>query len=49
MLMGARKIAPALAAGCTTITKPAAQTPLTMLFLARIMEEVGVPPSGCTR
>ena len=44
LAMGARKIAPALAAGCTTITKPAAQTPLTMLVLARIMEEVGVSP-----
>ncbi|MEV4536715.1 NAD-dependent succinate-semialdehyde dehydrogenase [Asanoa sp. NPDC049518] len=44
LAMGARKIAPALAAGCTTITKPAGQTPLTMLYLARVMEEVGVPP-----
>ena len=44
LAMGARKIAPALAAGCTTITKPAPETPLTMLLLARIMEEVGVPP-----
>jgi succinate-semialdehyde dehydrogenase/glutarate-semialdehyde dehydrogenase len=44
LAMGARKIAPALAAGCTTITKPAGQTPLAMLFLARVMEEVGVPP-----
>lgn len=44
LAMGARKIAPALAAGCTTVTKPAPQTPLTMLLLARIMEEVGVPP-----
>jgi succinate-semialdehyde dehydrogenase/glutarate-semialdehyde dehydrogenase len=44
LAMGARKIAPALAAGCTTITKPAAQTPLTMLLLAQLMEEVGVPP-----
>jgi succinate-semialdehyde dehydrogenase/glutarate-semialdehyde dehydrogenase len=44
LAMGARKIAPALAAGCTTITKPAEQTPLTMLLLAGIMEEVGVPP-----
>ena len=35
LAMGARKIAPALAAGCTTITKPAGQTPLTMLVLAR--------------
>lgn len=48
LAMGARKIAPALAAGCPTITKPAAQTPLTMLFLARIMEEVGVPPGSST-
>ena len=44
LAMGARKIAPALAAGCTTVTKPAGQTPLTMLYLARLMEEVGVPP-----
>ncbi|WP_179855097.1 NAD-dependent succinate-semialdehyde dehydrogenase [Paractinoplanes atraurantiacus] len=44
LAMGARKIAPALAAGCTTITKPAALTPLTMLLLARIMQEAGVPP-----
>jgi succinate-semialdehyde dehydrogenase / glutarate-semialdehyde dehydrogenase len=44
LAMGARKIAPALAAGCTTVTKPAGQTPLTMLLLARIMEEAGVPP-----
>jgi succinate-semialdehyde dehydrogenase/glutarate-semialdehyde dehydrogenase len=44
LAMAARKIAPALAAGCTTIIKPASQTPLTMLLLARIMEEVGVPP-----
>jgi succinate-semialdehyde dehydrogenase/glutarate-semialdehyde dehydrogenase len=43
LAMGARKIAPALAAGCTTVTKPAGQTPLTMLYLARLMEEVGVP------
>jgi succinate-semialdehyde dehydrogenase / glutarate-semialdehyde dehydrogenase len=41
--MGARKIAPALAAGCTTIVKPAQQTPLTMLALARILEECGAP------
>lgn len=43
LAMGARKIAPALAAGCTTVCKPAAETPLTMLYLARLAEEVGVP------
>ena len=41
--MGTRKIAPALAAGCTVIVKPASETPLTMLALARILEEAGVP------
>ncbi|QBI18554.1 NAD-dependent succinate-semialdehyde dehydrogenase [Egibacter rhizosphaerae] len=43
MAMGARKIAPALAAGCPTVTKPARQTPLSMLALARILEECGAP------
>ncbi|MGC0239455.1 NAD-dependent succinate-semialdehyde dehydrogenase [Arthrobacter sp. SD76] len=43
LAMGARKIAPALAAGCTTILKPAELTPLTSLLLARVMEEAGVP------
>ena len=33
--MGTRKIGPAIAAGCTMVVKPAAQTPLTMLALAR--------------
>jgi succinate-semialdehyde dehydrogenase / glutarate-semialdehyde dehydrogenase len=42
--MGARKIAPALAAGCTTVTKPAPDTPLTTLALARLIEECGAPP-----
>jgi phenylacetaldehyde dehydrogenase len=37
------KLAPALAAGCTVIVKPAEQTPLTMLRLAAICEEAGVP------
>ena len=38
-----RKIAPALAAGCTVVVKPASQTPLTALALAQIMQECGVP------
>ena len=38
-----RKIAPALAAGCTVVVKPSSQTPLTALFLARLLEEAGVP------
>ena len=41
--MGARKIAPALAAGCTSIVKPATLTPLTMLALAELMVEAGLP------
>ncbi len=44
ILMASQKIAPALAAGCTTILKPAEQTPLTAIELARIVEEAGVPP-----
>lgn len=43
LAMGARKIAPALAAGCTMIIKPAAETPLTMLFLADLLHRAGVP------
>lgn len=42
--MGARKIAPALAAGCPVVIKPASETPLTMLELAAMLEEAGVPP-----
>lgn len=42
--MATRKIAPALAAGCTTILKPASETPLTALMLASLYEEAGVPP-----
>lgn len=38
-----RKIAPALAAGCTTVLKPAAETPLTALALAELLTEAGVP------
>jgi succinate-semialdehyde dehydrogenase/glutarate-semialdehyde dehydrogenase len=43
MAMGTRKIGPAVAAGCTMVVKPARQTPLSMLALAKILEEVGLP------
>jgi succinate-semialdehyde dehydrogenase/glutarate-semialdehyde dehydrogenase len=43
MAMGTRKIGPAVAAGCTMVMKPARYTPLSMLALARIMEEAGLP------
>jgi succinate-semialdehyde dehydrogenase / glutarate-semialdehyde dehydrogenase len=43
MAMGTRKIGPAVAAGCTIVMKPASQTPLSMLELARILEESGLP------
>jgi succinate-semialdehyde dehydrogenase / glutarate-semialdehyde dehydrogenase len=43
LAMGTRKIGPAIAAGCTMVVKPASQTPLTMLRLAQVLEEVGVP------
>ena len=42
--MATRKIAPALAAGCTCVLKPAAETPLTAFALAALMLEAGVPP-----
>ena len=38
-----RKVAPALAAGCTCVVKPAAETPLTALALAALLREAGVP------
>jgi len=41
--MVTRKIAPALAAGCTVVLKPASATPLTALALARICEQAGLP------
>mgnify|MGYP002628567336 CR=1 FL=1 len=41
--MGTRKIAPALAAGCGVVIKPASETPLTMLALMPLLEEAGVP------
>jgi succinate-semialdehyde dehydrogenase / glutarate-semialdehyde dehydrogenase len=43
LAMGTRKIGPAIAAGCTMVVKPAAQTPLTMLALAATLEEAGLP------
>ncbi len=39
-----RKIAPALAAGCTVVCKPARETPLTALAIAGLLEEAGAPP-----
>ena len=42
--MATRKLAPALAAGCSVILKPASDTPLTALAVAGLMEEAGVPP-----
>ncbi|HLW80319.1 MAG TPA: aldehyde dehydrogenase family protein [Terriglobia bacterium] len=44
LLMAAWKLAPALAAGCTCVLKPAEQTPLTALELAQWFPEVGLPP-----
>jgi succinate-semialdehyde dehydrogenase / glutarate-semialdehyde dehydrogenase len=44
LAMGTRKIGPAIAAGCTMVVKPAALTPLTMLALAGVLEEAGLPP-----
>jgi len=41
--MATRKIAPALAAGCTVILKPASETPLTALAIASLLEKAGVP------
>jgi succinate-semialdehyde dehydrogenase/glutarate-semialdehyde dehydrogenase len=41
--MATRKIGPAIAAGCTSILKPAALTPLTSLLFAKVMQDVGVP------
>src|SRR5215211_1397907 len=43
MAMGTRKLGPAIAAGCTSVVKPAQQTPLSMLALASILEEAGLP------
>jgi succinate-semialdehyde dehydrogenase/glutarate-semialdehyde dehydrogenase len=43
LAMGTRKIGPAIAAGCTMVVKPASQTPLTMLALADLLRECGLP------
>ena len=43
LAMGTRKIGPQIAAGCTAVIKPAKQTPLSMLALAQILEEAGLP------
>jgi succinate-semialdehyde dehydrogenase/glutarate-semialdehyde dehydrogenase len=43
MAMGTRKIGPAVAAGCTMVVKPAKQTPLSMLALASVLSEAGLP------
>ena len=42
--MATRKIAPAIAAGCPVILKPASDTPLTALLVAEILTEAGIPP-----
>ena len=44
LAMATRKIAPALAAGCTVVIKPAELTPLTTLFFAKLLEDAGLPP-----
>jgi acyl-CoA reductase-like NAD-dependent aldehyde dehydrogenase len=44
LLMAAWKLAPALAAGCTVVLKPAEQTPLTALRLGELVLEAGIPP-----
>jgi len=43
LAMGTRKIGPAIAAGCTMVVKPAKLTPLSMLMLAKILEQAGLP------
>ncbi|MFG1818985.1 NAD-dependent succinate-semialdehyde dehydrogenase [Kribbella sp. NPDC049174] len=43
LAMGTRKVGPAVAAGCTMVVKPAAQTPLSMFALAALMQEAGLP------
>ncbi|MCW4456915.1 NAD-dependent succinate-semialdehyde dehydrogenase [Microbacterium sp. MPKO10] len=43
LAMATRKIAPALAAGCTVVVKPASLTPLTTLYFAKLLEEAGLP------
>jgi succinate-semialdehyde dehydrogenase/glutarate-semialdehyde dehydrogenase len=43
LAMATRKVAPALAAGCTVVIKPAELTPLTTLYFARLLEDAGLP------
>ena len=43
MAMGTRKVGPAIAAGCASVVKPAQNTPLSMLAMAQILEEAGLP------
>ncbi|RYJ04664.1 MAG: aldehyde dehydrogenase family protein, partial [Actinomycetales bacterium] len=43
LAMGTRKIGPAVAAGCTMVVKPAGLTPLTMLWLAQVLADSGLP------
>jgi succinate-semialdehyde dehydrogenase / glutarate-semialdehyde dehydrogenase len=43
LAMATRKVAPALAAGCTVVIKPAELTPLTTLFFAKLLEDAGLP------
>lgn len=46
MMLQARKIAPALAVGCTVVAKPASQTPLSLIGLFECLQDAGLPP-GC--
>jgi len=46
LLMASWKLAPALCAGCTSVLKPAEQTPLSVLALAASFKEAGVPPGA---
>jgi acyl-CoA reductase-like NAD-dependent aldehyde dehydrogenase len=48
LYMAAAKLAPALAAGCTVVLKPAEQTPLSALLLAHLAGEAGLPPGAVT-
>ena len=46
LMMAAWKLAPALAAGCTIVLKPAEQTPLSALRFSELLAEAGIPASG---
>src|ERR1700745_2725123 len=48
LAMGTRKVGPAIAAGCTMVVKPAQLTPLSMLMLAKILEDAGLPKGVLT-